>query len=66
VALRERRDALRMIRVLVRDEDGRYVARLAIDGAQALFDDLARQAAIDHEQRRAELDERTVAAAAAA
>ncbi len=66
VALRERRDALRVIRVLVRDEDGRDVARLTIDGLQALLDDLARQPAVDHQQRRAELDERGVAAAAAA
>ena len=66
VPLRERRDALRVIRVLVSDEIGRDVARLAIDGLQALLDDLARQSAVDHQQRRAELDERGIAAAAAA
>jgi len=41
-------------------------ARLAPDLAQTRLDDLERQAAIDHQQGRAELDERRVTAAAAA
>jgi hypothetical protein len=57
VPLREGRDALRMIGVLVRHEHGHDIARLPANGFEAFLDDLARQPAIDHEQRRAELDE---------
>jgi hypothetical protein len=55
-----------MIGVLVRYENRRDVARLPGDGLQALLDDFAGQPTIDHEQSRAELDERAIAAAAAA
>ena len=66
VTFRERRDALRVIGMLVRDRIAVTSRGLPIDGLQTLLDDLARQAAVDHQQRRAELDERSIAAAAAA
>src|SRR5262249_13759256 len=65
-APRKRRHAMRVIAVLVCYEDGGDVARLAIDGAQALFDDLTWQTAVHHQQRGAVLDEGRIAATAAA
>jgi hypothetical protein len=46
-----------MVRVLVSHENRGDVARLAIHGSQSFLDDLVRQAAVDHQQRGAELDE---------
>jgi hypothetical protein len=57
VTLGECRNALRMIRMLMRDENGGDVAWTAVDGLEPFLDDLARESAVDHEQRGAELHE---------
>ena len=66
VSARKRIDALGVIAMLVRHEQRRDVTRLSINGTQTLLNRLTRQAAIDHEQRRPELYEQSIAAAAAA
>src|SRR5690606_2917535 len=65
VAARERLDAAQMIAVLVRDEHGGHVGRGSADRGEALLDVPVRQAAVDHQQRLARLDEQHIAAASA-
>ena len=49
----------------MRDEHGGDIARITAELAQAPLDGPARQAAVDENERLAELDEQRVAAAAA-